>query len=52
MPNIRSRGTQLLAGAIALVIVAAAFLVVTLATGGPNPQVVSNALELQNSVEQ
>lgn len=40
----RSRGGQQLAGAIALAIVAAAFLVVTLATVGPNPQVVSNTL--------
>lgn len=44
MPNVRSRGVRLIAGAIALVVVGAAFLVVTLATASPNPQVASNAL--------
>ncbi|MBV8527096.1 MAG: exo-alpha-sialidase, partial [Candidatus Dormibacteraeota bacterium] len=44
MLNVRSRAMQLLAGAIALVIVAAAFLIVTLATASPSPQVTSNTL--------
>lgn len=40
----RNRGMQLLAGAVGLVIVAAAFLIVALVTRGPNPQVSANAL--------
>lgn len=44
MPDVRSRGTQLLAGGIAVAVVAVAFLVWTLAARGPDPQVASNTL--------
>ena len=44
MPPERSRAMALLAGAIAVVVIAAVFLVVTLVTRGPDPQVTGNTV--------
>ena len=44
MPTVRGRGIPLLAGGIAVALVAVAFLAWTLAARGPDPQVASNTL--------